>query len=79
MKVIRFDNEGIANRTEYITDETDIRDIAAKFGHARDTVELYDENDILVARAIWPMGSKVYMYSYGENLDPNPIFCHYIY
>lgn len=78
MTVIRFDNGPVANRTEYTTDITDIREIVAKYGHTEDTLELYDDGT-LIARAIWPLGSKCYMYSYGKNLDPNPAWCHYIY
>lgn len=79
MKVIRFDNGDIPNRREYTTDKTDIREIAAEFGRSEDTVELYDDDGQLVARAIWPQGSKCYMYSYGGNLDANPNWCKYIY
>lgn len=79
MKVIRFDNDEIANRTKYTTEKTDIREIAAEFGRANDTVEIYDDAGKLIARAIWPMGSKCYMYSYGKNLDENPSWCNYIY
>ena len=74
MKVIRFDNEGPANRTEYETDLTDIRDVAAKYGHTEDTLELYDNDGTLVAVATWPQGYRVYKYCYGKNLDPNPIY-----
>lgn len=79
MKVIRFDNGDIANRREYETDKKDIRAVAAEFGHADDTVELYDDTGALIARAFWPMGSKCYMYSYGGNLNENPDWCKYIY
>lgn len=79
MKVIRFDNGEVANRREYTTSKTDIRKITAEFGRSNDTIELYDETGILIARAIWPIGSKCYMYSYGKNLDTNPNWCKYIY
>lgn len=79
MKVIRFDNGAIANRTEYETDKTDIREVTSEFGHTDDTIELYDDTGRLTSRAIWPIGSKRYMYSYGKNLDPNPMWCKYIY
>ena len=52
MKVIRFDNGDIANSTEYTTDRTDIREIAAEFGRPEDTLELYDDIGNLIARAI---------------------------
>ena len=79
MKVIRFDNGDIANRREYTTDKTDIREVASEFGHSEDTLELYNDTGELAARAIWPQGSKCYMYSYGRNLDANPNWCKYIY
>lgn len=79
MKVIRFDNGEIANRREYQTSKTNIREVAAEFGRTEDTIELYDETGALIARAIWPQGSKCYMYSYGKNLDENPAWCNYIY
>lgn len=79
MKVIKFDNSEIANRREYQINKTDIREIAAEFGRTEDTIELYDDTGILIARAIWPQGSKCYMYSYGKNLRENPEWCNYIY
>lgn len=79
MRVIRIDNGEVANRREYTTDQTDIRKVAAEYGRAWDTLELYDDAGTLVARAIWPIGSKCYMYSYGGNLDANPAYCEYIY
>ena len=54
MKVIRFDNEGPANRGEYISSKTSIREIAMEYGHTQDTIELYDDDDVLVAIATWP-------------------------
>lgn len=74
MKVIRFDNEGPANRTEYETDLTDIREIAAIYGHTADTLELYDDTGTLVAVASWPQTGGGYKYCTGKNLDPNPIY-----
>lgn len=79
MKVIRFDNEGPANRTEYETDMTNIRDVAAEYGHTEDTLELYDNSEELVAVATWPQGSRVYKYCYGDNLGPNPNYRLFIY
>ena len=74
MKVVRFDNEGPTNRSEYETQETDIRKIAQEYGHAFDTLELYDDAGELVAIATWPQGWRVYKYCTGENLDPNPSY-----
>lgn len=79
MKVVRFDNGPVANRAEYTTDLENIRDVATKFGHTEDTLELYNDNGDLVAVATWPMGSKVYKYCYGKNLDPNPCWRVFIY
>lgn len=79
MKIIRFDNEGPANRTEYETDKANIRDIAMEYGHTEDTLELYDDNGELVAIATWPQTGGNYKYSYGKNLDPNPIYRVFIY
>lgn len=79
MTVIRFGNEGPANRAEYKTEKTNIRDVAAEFGHTEDTLELYTDAGELVAVATWPQGSRVYKYSYGGNLDPNPIYRVFIY
>jgi hypothetical protein len=69
---IRYDNGMVANRTDYTTDLTDIREVAQKYGHTEDTMELYDDDGQLVAVATWPQGSKVYKYCTGKNLDPNP-------
>lgn len=80
MKVVRVDNGPVANRREYQTEEKNIRKIAEEYGRTDDTLELYDESGELTARAIWPIGSKCYMYSYGKNLDKNvPEWCKYIY
>ncbi len=79
MKVIRFDNDFSVTRNEYTTDETDIRKVAAEFGRAEDTLELYTDDGDLVAVATWPQGSKVYKYCYGKNLDPNPCYRVFIY
>lgn len=62
MKVIRFDNEGPANRGEYISSKTSIREIAMEYGHTQDTIELYDDDDVLVAIATWPQtGGGLYV------------------
>jgi hypothetical protein len=79
MKVIRFDNEGPANRGEYISSKTSIREIAMEYGHTQDTIELYDDDDVLVAIATWPQTGGAYMYCTGKNLDPNPIYRVFIH
>lgn len=79
MTVIRFDNGDISNRTSYETQLTDIREVAAEFGHTDDTMELYNDSGELVAKATWPQGSKVYMYCTGKNLSPNPSWCVWRY
>lgn len=79
MKVIRFDNGDIANRTEYKTDLTDIRQVAAEFGHTEDTLELLTDSGEVVAKATWPQGSKVYKFCSGKDLSPNPAWCVWRY
>lgn len=79
MIVVRYDNGPIANRGEWETDMADIREIAQKYGHTDDVVELYNDNRELVARAIWLFGYKCYKYSYGANLHQNPAWCIYDY
>lgn len=79
MKLIRFDNDGFPNRTEYETDNENIRELAMEYGHTRDTLELYTNNGELIAVATWPQGSRVYKFSYGKNLDPNPSWRIFIY
>ncbi len=79
MRVVRWDNEGPPNWREYQTDMTDIREIAMKYGHAYDTLELYDDDGQLVAIATWPQGNRVYKYCTGGNLDPNPSYRVFVY
>ena len=74
MRVVRFDNGDIPNRSEYTTSITDIRQIPQEYGHSDDTLELYTDDGDLKAIATWPQGSKVYKYCTGGNLDPNPAF-----
>lgn len=78
MKVVRFDNGPIANRSQYETELTDIREATDKYGHTDDVVELYTDSGELVARAVWPVGYKCYRYAYGKNLHPNPAWCVYV-
>lgn len=69
--VVRQDNHSsIAAPQEYRTASQDIRYIAAHFGHTQDTLELYNENDRLIARAIWDDTKQHYRYSTGDNLKP---------
>ena len=70
MRVVRWDNDGPPNRREYRTDMTNIREVAMEFGRANDTLELYDDDDNLVAVAAWPVCSRAYMYCTGKNLSP---------
>lgn len=79
MIVIRFDNGPVANRTQYETKIKDIREVAAKYGHTEDTMELYTDDGDLVGVATWPQGSRVYKYCYGKNLDQDPCCRVFIY
>lgn len=79
MKLIRFDNEGPANRTEYETGITNIREAAKEYGHTEDTLELYADSGELVGVATWPQGSKVYKYCDGADLDANPVYRVFVY
>lgn len=73
MRIIRYDNGPIANRTEYDAKENiTIREAVRIYGHTDDTIELYDDTGALVAVATWPQGSRVYKYCSGKDLDPNP-------
>lgn len=73
MRIIRYDNGPVANRTEYDHDgDLSIYDAAMIYGRTDDTIELYNDAGTLVAMATWPQGSKVYMYCTGKNLSPNP-------
>lgn len=79
MKITRIPNNNWDTQTYQDIPDTTIRDAVTKYGHSEDTIELYDNNNKLIGRAIWPTGSKCYLYSYGKLLDPNPQWCQYIY
>lgn len=78
MKVIVY-SRNFYGRKVYDTELTDIRDVAAEFGCADDSLTLCDDDFTPVSRAVWPQGSKCYMFAYGDNFDVNPEFCNYIY
>lgn len=79
MKLIRYDNDMNGSITTYDVDNIDIRQATNDYGRSNDTLELYDDNDKLIARAIWPMGYKCYKYATGKNLHKNPAWCVYVY
>lgn len=64
MTVIQYKKDGCSTAHEYLTDITDIRQVADKYGETDDVIKLYDDNDNLVAVAVWPLGYAVYAYKW---------------
>ena len=45
-----------------IDEQITIRKAAKIYGHTDDIIRLYDDEDNLLAIAVWPQGSKAYKY-----------------
>lgn len=64
MKIHRMTNDlnENGNTTFENVNVKDIREAAVKYGCTDDTLELYDDNNKLIARATWPQGYNHYVY-----------------
>ena len=49
-------------------DVKDIQEAADKYGRANDTLELYDDENKLIARATWDSCYRRYFYATGEDV-----------
>lgn len=68
MKVCRMpkDFTDLTCNTYENVDVKDIREAADKYGRANDTLELYDDNNKFIAKAVWDSSDCCYYYATGK-------------